>query len=197
MKSAVIAIQFLVPEAIRTHRMFAQFIFFPSLLYNVLMVRFTDRKWYNRIDENVILGALPFPSVAKEIVAKENIKGVVSMNEDFELSWFTPGREGWEKLGVEFLQLPTQDIFDAPTDAKLREGVDFIKKFEKRKESVYVHCKAGRTRSATLVGCYLMEKHNIGPDLCVERMRQKRPHVLLREAQWKALHFHFNKYVSN
>ena len=25
--------------------------------------------------------------------------------------------------------------------------------------SVYVHCKAGRTRSATLVGCYLMQKN--------------------------------------
>lgn len=25
-----------------------------------------------------------------------------------------------------------------------------------REGTVYVHCKAGRTRSATLVGCYLM-----------------------------------------
>jgi len=93
MKSAVIAIQFLVPEAIRKHKMFAQFIFFPSLLYNVVMCKFGDRRWYDRIDETVVLGALPFNSVAKEIVAKENIKGVVSMNEDFELRWFTPGPE--------------------------------------------------------------------------------------------------------
>lgn len=26
--------------------------------------------------------------------------------------------------------------------------------------TVYVHCKAGRTRSATLVGCYLMMVNN-------------------------------------
>jgi len=97
---------------------------------------------------------------------------------------------------VEFLQLPTQDIFEAPTDANLRKGIDFIKKFEKKKQCVYVHCKAGRTRSATLVGCYLMEKHGIDPDLCVKKMVDKRSHVLLREAQWEGLRAHYKKYVA-
>lgn len=32
--------------------------------------------------------------------------------------------------------------------------------------TVYVHCKAGRTRSATLVGCYLMMV-NCVPHQCV------------------------------
>lgn len=47
----------------------------------------------------------------------------------------------------------------------LQRGVEFINQFQKNqsicdpikpKETVYIHCKAGRTRSATLVGCYLM-----------------------------------------
>ena len=48
------------------------------------------------------------------------------------------------------------DIFEAPCQEKLLRGVQFI---DEVGPSVYVHCKAGRTRSATLVGCYLMQKN--------------------------------------
>lgn len=75
---------------------------------------------------------------------------------------------------MEFLQLPTTDIFESPDQSKLIKGIQFINKFLPQDEklpdiagemkgaesgqqgTVYVHCKAGRTRSATLVGCYLM-----------------------------------------
>lgn len=69
-----------------------------------------------------------------------------------------PCLQAWKQYGVEFLQLSTVDIFETPCQDKLLKGVDFINKFHsgERKGSVYVHCKAGRTRSATLVGCYLM-----------------------------------------
>lgn len=65
---------------------------------------------------------------------------------------------------MDFLQLATTDIFATPCQNKLIEGVRFINKYVNSsnivngisKTSVYIHCKAGRTRSATLVGCYLM-----------------------------------------
>lgn len=94
------------------------------------------------------------------------------MNEDYEL-WFSNNKERWQKIGVHFLQLATTDIFEAPDQKKLIKGVEFINKFlpaptrmsgvtfdhqgpTPPSGTVYVHCKAGRTRSATLVGCYLM-----------------------------------------
>ena len=46
-------------------------------------------------------------------------------------------------------------MFEVPDNDKLRKGVSFINDVEDGK--VYVHCKAGRTRSATLVACYLMD----------------------------------------
>jgi atypical dual specificity phosphatase len=64
------------------------------------------------------------------------------------------------------LQLSTTDIFETPCQEKLKQGVNFINQFKnsdnnnktnRNKSTVYVHCKAGRTRSATLVGCYLMK----------------------------------------
>jgi len=58
---------------------------------------------------------------------------------------------------VKFLQLRTRDIFETPCQEKLKKGVSFINEIAGSGGSVYVHCKAGRTRSATLVGCYLMQ----------------------------------------
>ena len=50
-----------------------------------------------------------------------------------------------------------------------------------------MHCKAGRTRSATLVGCYLMSENGWTPEEAVDYMREKRPHILLHNKQWDAL----------
>lgn len=47
--------------------MFARVSFYPTLLYNVLMEKATARNWYDRIDDNVILGALPFRSQANDV----------------------------------------------------------------------------------------------------------------------------------
>ena len=180
--------------------MFARITFLPTLAYNVAMERVSNRSWYDRIDNKVILGALPFRSeYTKQMIEKENIKGVVSMNEDYELALFSHQTEGWSKLGVEFLQLSTTDIFSAPSQAKLQRGVQFISEVTGRPGggSVYVHCKAGRTRSATLVGCYLMDKmrdkETCTPELAVEIMKNVRPHVLLHNKQWQAMRdFHLN-----
>lgn len=63
----------------------------------------------------------------------------------------------WLKLGVIHLQLPTVDFNNAPKYDELKQGVKFIKQFDSKKKSCYVHCKAGRGRSATLIACYLIE----------------------------------------
>ncbi|XP_063705590.1 phosphatidylglycerophosphatase and protein-tyrosine phosphatase 1 isoform X2 [Culicoides brevitarsis] len=180
--------------------MFARVTFYPTLFYNIFMERVSARRWYDRIDDNMILGALPFRTMSEELVKKENIKAVVSMNEDYEL-WFSNNAERWAQHNVKFLQLATTDIFESPDQGKLRKGVEFINRFlpegQKIKGipcdftdeagTVYVHCKAGRTRSATLVGCYLMMKNGWTPEQAVAHMKDCRPHILLHNKQWEAL----------
>lgn len=175
-------------------RMLARISFFPTLFYNVLMEKVTSRRWYDPIDNHVILGALPFPYVARKLINDEGIKGVVSMNETYEL-WLAYDKKKWNKSNVEFLQLATTDIFEVISQEKLEQGVAFIKKFSDINLSVYVHCKAGRTRSATLVGCYLMQKNNWTPDRAIDFMRQKRPHVLLKEQQRLAMQMFYDNNV--
>lgn len=47
--------------------MFARVTFYPTLFYNIFMERVSARRWYDRIDENMILGALPFRTMSEEV----------------------------------------------------------------------------------------------------------------------------------
>lgn len=84
-----------------------------------MMEKVTARRWYDRIDDNMILGALPFRSMAPtvsvqvqnhlilklnsviimriltflQLISDENVKAVVSMNEDYELLLFSNDAE--------------------------------------------------------------------------------------------------------
>lgn len=53
--------------------------------------------------------------------------------------------------------------------------------------SVYVHCKAGRTRSATLVACYLIKRYGLTPEESVRFMTRRRSQVFLHTKQWQAI----------
>lgn len=178
---------------------FARLTFLPTLAFNVAMRRVSARKWYNHVDDRLILGALPFRSMTKELVEKEGVKGVVSMNEDYELRWLANAKKEWEAVGVQFLQLSTTDIFEAPSQDKLQHGVKFIHAVEASSPSgaVYVHCKAGRTRSATLVACYLMSKYNWSPEKAVTHIAEARPHIWLGPRQYQALDTFYHTMVQS
>ena len=127
---------------------------------------------------------------------KENVRGVVSMNMDYELFSAVADRKHWESLGVKFLQLHTADIFHSPTLDKLNQGVEFMKQIVAEGNTVYVHCKAGRTRSATLVGCYLIDKHRFTPKEAESYMKQRRSHVFLQQKQRESLDQFYNQHIT-
>ncbi|MEQ2176817.1 hypothetical protein GOODEAATRI_032054, partial [Goodea atripinnis] len=66
----------------------ARLLFYPTLAYNVAMEKVSSRRWFDRVDETVILGALPFRSMTKQLVEVENVRGVVTMNETYETKYF-------------------------------------------------------------------------------------------------------------
>ncbi|KAK4303502.1 hypothetical protein Pmani_024484 [Petrolisthes manimaculis] len=178
-------------------RLFARLTFIPTLLYNIALEQASVQQWYNSIDPRIILGALPLKHMCKKLVEKENVKAVVSMNEDYELKWLSNMHKEWNKLGVKFLQLSTVDLFEAPSQIKLQQGVKFIKDFEKESHDgrVYVHCKAGRTRSATLVACYLMDKYRWTPQQAVDHLIKTRPQTYLRSRQHEAIQLYHQELV--
>ncbi|CAL8364444.1 unnamed protein product [Gadus morhua 'NCC'] len=165
----------------------ARLLFYPTLAYNVVMEKVSSRQWFTRVDQTVILGALPFKSMTKELVQKENVRGVITMNEEYETKYFCNSAEEWGDAGVEQLRLSTVDLTGVPSLENLHRGVEFVMRHREEGSSVYVHCKAGRCRSATLVAAYLIRLHFWTPEEARHRLVTLRPHVLIHSAQRAAL----------
>lgn len=173
--------------------LFNKVAFYPTLFYNVVMTKISSRKWYDRIDETVLLGALPFRGMTKWFVQEENVRGIVTLNEDWELEDFCNTEKEWKEVGVTQLKIPTVDFTGSPSQDNINKAVNFIVHHkDNHLGSVYVHCKAGRTRSATVVACYLVRVHGWSPERAVQFIQEKRPHIWLRDKQLDSIQQFYN-----
>ncbi|XP_062505765.1 phosphatidylglycerophosphatase and protein-tyrosine phosphatase 1-like [Corticium candelabrum] len=161
-------------------------LYFPSLLWNIVR-QGGNRRWYDRIDNFVLLGALPLRRHADELVEKHSIKGVISINESYETRFFTFSPEEWASRGIEYIRLDVREYFYAPSLLQISTALNMIERLKKMDHNVYVHCKAGRGRSATLVACYLMKDQKLNPQEAVDLLKAKRPQVKLGKFQWEAI----------
>lgn len=168
-------------------RLSSRVLFYPSLIYTMLMERWSSRDWFNRVDPNLIIGAIPFKSMAHQLVEIEGVRGVVSVNEDFERWYTTLSDEEWKSLGVELLHFCVGDYVHTPTVNELQQSVELIAKIAEQGGSTYVHCKAGRTRSATVCAAYLIQQYGMTIEEAVEKLTSVRPHIVLREVHLSVL----------
>jgi protein-tyrosine phosphatase len=74
-----------------------------------------------------------------------------------------------------YVHLPTVDD-DAPSLAHLHKGVEFIKRQISAGGGVYVHCKSGVGRAATMAVAYLVDS-GLSPDEAWATVRKGRPFV--------------------
>ena len=73
----------------------------------------------------------------------------------------------YSELGMKQLHLPTVDHFE-PTSSQITEAVRFIQDYKNRGEKVYVHCKGGHGRSASIAMCWMMnELPDVSPKVCL------------------------------
>ncbi len=152
-------------------RLVVRALFYPTLWWNRMLHRvLPSRRWWDRIDEHVLLGAMPREHLLPSIYA-DGVRAVVNMCDE------CPGLlEPYGRMGIEQLYLPTID-FTPPTLADIERGVAFIEAHAAKGETVYVHCKAGRGRSATVVLCWLVKARGLSPDAAEGFIRERRPHI--------------------
>ena len=68
----------------------------------------------------------------------------------------------------------------APTVEQLREGVSFIN-IHTQQGTVYVHCKLGYSRSAAMVGAYLLASGQAADVArAITMLRRARPGIIIR-----------------
>jgi atypical dual specificity phosphatase len=146
-------------------------VFWPTLAWNVLLGRILHvRNWWDRVDSNVIVGAYPFPRDVASLRG-EGVRAVVNLCEEYA----GPLRE-YDQHGIEQLHIPTTD-FTHPQLADVEAAVEFIQKYKLQHDSVYVHCKAGRARSATIAICWLIKYGGMTPEEAMKHLLRSRPHI--------------------
>lgn len=162
----------------------ARVLFYPTLFYNVVRNKFeSEFRWWDEVDQFVLLGAVPFPKDVQRL--KElGVRGVVTLNEPYETLVPT---SLYQEHDIKHLVIPTRDYLFAPSYDDIRRAVEFIHENAICGKMTYVHCKAGRGRSTTIVLCYLVEYKQMTPADAYEYVRSKRPRVLLAASQWQAV----------
>ncbi|PIN20684.1 Dual specificity phosphatase [Handroanthus impetiginosus] len=162
----------------------ARALFYPTLLYNVVRNKIqSEFRWWDRVDEYVLLGAVPFPTDVPRLKAL-GVGGVVTLNEPYETLVPT---SLYHDHNIEHLVIPTRDYLFAPSHGDIHQAVEFIHGNALCGKTTYVHCKAGRGRSTTIVLCYLVKHKQMTPEAAYKYVRSIRPRVLLASAQWEAV----------
>ncbi|KAF8412948.1 hypothetical protein HHK36_000920 [Tetracentron sinense] len=168
----------------------ARALFYPTLLYNVVRNKVQSGfRWWDRVDEFILLGAVPFPSDVLRL--KElGVGGVITLNEPYETLVPT---SLYHTHSIDHLVIPTRDYLFAPSFGDICQAVDFIQKNASCGKTTYVHCKAGRGRSTTIVLCYLVQHKQMTPDAAFEWVRSIRQRVLLAPSQWHVCYFNLHQ----
>uniref|UniRef100_A0A914E984 Uncharacterized protein n=1 Tax=Acrobeloides nanus TaxID=290746 RepID=A0A914E984_9BILA len=156
--------------------------------------------WYTRIDDTIIVGAMPFKSMIEDLKG-ENVGGIVCCVEEFEWRYgsslydvMTP--KDWAAENIRFHHipiedftgyLPTMDLSGQIERPKVHKAINFIDEVAGEGKSVYIHCKAGRTRSVTIAASYLMHKYDYFPNVAWELVKKLRPQARIYSPQWRML----------
>ena len=138
----------------------------------------------SRITQHLVLGVAPvFPSFVAALHA-QGVRGVVNLCAEWN------GNEAlYASRGMRQLYLPTID-FEPPTARDVVAALDFIAAAEKRGEGVYVHCKAGRGRSAIVALAHCVATQGMTPHEADAFVRARRPNIAQGKADlplWKEL----------
>ncbi len=152
-------------------RWLARSIYIPTFAYNYLLGRVLHvRNWWDEVDGTIVLGARPLRrdvSTLRDL----GVTGVVNMCEEF-----AGLPDSYEAAGMEQLWLPTVD-FNHPSDEHVDSGADFIQKHVENGGKVYVHCKAGRARSATVALWWFVKYRGLTPEAAQQVLLGARPHI--------------------
>ncbi|XP_020226386.1 putative dual specificity protein phosphatase DSP8 [Cajanus cajan] len=162
----------------------ARALFYPTLFYNVVRNKIqAEFRWWDKVDEFILLGAVPFPIDVPRL--KElGVRGVITLNEPYETLVPTTL---YYAHGIDHLVLPTRDYCFAPSLHDISRAVDFIHENALSGRTTYVHCKAGRGRSTTIVICYLVHHKLMTPNAAYDYVKSIRPRVLLASSQLQAV----------
>lgn len=167
-----------------------------SLIYTI----WGSKAWWNNITDNIILGALPLEQQKAKIQAL-GVTHVITTLEAFELKkgLVRPiSSQEWQNTSITHNHIVAEDFIGMPAE-KIHEAVEYMRREIQShpKAKFYVHCKAGRGRSVTVVVAYLCKygtQNFATKEEAYAFVKNLRPQVNLNENQMAALQAYIDKY---
>lgn len=154
--------------------------------------------WWTKIEPfNLYLGALPLKNEGHlEKISELGVTDVLSLVESFEMKdgWVNTPVKGqdWEGKGISFKQIQAADFLPLKQE-EIEEGAQHLNTLLQQGRTIYVHCKAGRGRSASIVIVYLMKFQGFSFDKAFELVKEQRPQINLNDQQRGAILEYFAK----
>lgn len=105
-------------------------------------------------------------------IKQNNIKLIVNVTKDIATDYSALGFED-----IKVIRIPIDDIDTESlnTNNLLMSTLRTIKKYIDENKGVLVHCRAGVSRSASIVIAYLMKYHNLSFSQAQNYLRSRRP----------------------
>lgn len=159
-----------------------------TLLYNELV----QEQWWHEIKPyRIVLGGIPLEDLGHgKKLSEEGIQSVLSMLEPFEKE---PGlrrkpmkKEDWCLLDILNEEIPARDFLPLLKE-EIHQGVAFLSTEMEKGNKVYVHCKAGRGRSASVVIAYLMKTYGFSFEESFNKVYSERPYIKINYYQKEAI----------
>jgi protein-tyrosine phosphatase len=154
--------------------------------------------WWTRIEPyNIYLGALPLKNEGhREKIVDLGITRILSLVEDFELEvgWMNVPVKArdWQEVDINVEHIQAVD-FSPLTQIEIEKGVVYLATMLEQGHRVYVHCKAGRGRSATIVVAYLVQYQQLTFDEALSFVKEQRPQINLNTYQRQAIMDYFGQ----
>lgn len=94
---------------------------------------------------------------------------------------------------LNYLHLRVED-YHSPSIEEIESTVKFIENEIEGKRAVLVHCAAGKGRTGTILGAYILKKENLSAKDAITRIRNLRPGSIQTNSQENSL-FEYEKYL--
>ncbi len=167
-------------------------------LYSKFSSRPTNFSWV--INNGLAGSGLPLSFDQFQWLVKNGIRTIVTVREiPLPLQWISDRDianvhfedKNFEK--VNYLHLRVED-YHSPTVQEIDSTVKFIENEIVAKRPVLVHCAAGKGRTGTILGAYLLKKENLSAKDAITRIRNLRPGSIQTDSQEKSL-YEYEKYL--
>lgn len=159
----------------------ARWLLGPSLLGQYLSWRHYARRCqpWDEVVPGVLVGRQLREAEAIRAVREAGVSAVLDLTAEFS--------EAAPFLSINYRNLPLLDL-SAPSPAQVRAAVTFIDEGTAAGGTVYVHCKAGYSRSAAVVGAWLLASGRAASvPAAIAMLRAARPSIVVRPEALVAL----------